>query len=79
MTGEHLAQRIAEIAQQMPTACDLDRVRRTLANANGVGAGPVTGNDLHAGVRLEPRGSIGLTVGQQINGALRSRSTTMVP
>ncbi len=47
---------IAEVAQQMPAVCHLDRVRRTLAHAVRIGAGPVARDDLDPGVPAQPPG-----------------------
>lgn len=45
--------------------------RRALANAIGVGADPITGNKLGAGLRFEPcRHRAGLVIGQQIDGTV---------
>ena len=59
---------ITEVAQQMPTVSNLNRVRRPLANTVGVGAGTVTCDGLNNGVLAKPRGqSVCLSVGQQVN------------
>jgi len=36
----HAADRVAEVAQQGPATCNLDRIRRTLPHAVRMGAGP---------------------------------------
>ena len=56
MVIEHPAQRIAAVAQQMPPVGDLDGLRRPLAGALGVGAGPIAHDDLDRRMVLEPRG-----------------------
>lgn len=73
VTGEQLTQRIAEIAQEMPPIRHLDRIRRALANAVGVGSRPIAGDDLDPGVGLQPRGhGVGLTVTQQVDGPIEA-------
>ena len=65
---DHGADRLAEVAQQMPSISDLDRIWRTLPHAVGVGAGPVTGNDLDAGMLTQPGGQgLRLPIGQQVD------------
>lgn len=55
----------------MPSVGHLNGFGCTLANAVGVGAGAVAGDDRHPGVRLQPRGDgVGLAVGQQVDGAV---------
>jgi hypothetical protein len=41
---------ITEVAQQVPTVSNLNRVRRPLADSVGVGAGTVTRDNLNTGV-----------------------------
>ena len=55
---------IAEIAQQMPTICNLDGVGCTPAGTVGVGAGAIARDDGHTRVLPQPRcEGLGLTVG----------------
>ena len=67
---EHLPERVTAVAQQVPAVGDLDRLRRPLADAVGVGTGAVAADDLDAGMALEPgRQRLGLPVGQQVDDA----------
>jgi hypothetical protein len=71
MTVESVAHGIAEIAQQVEPVGDLDCLRSPGPNAVGIGAGPVTGDDLDAGMRLQPGGDrLGLAIGQEVDGAI---------
>ena len=81
MAVESVAHGIAEIAQQVEPVGNLDRLRSPGANAVGIGAGPVAGDDLDAGMRLQPGGDgLGLRSGSRSIGRLaRSRSTIRVP
>ena len=64
----HAADRIAEVAQQVPAIRDLDRLRRALPHAVRIGAGPVARDNLDAWVLAQPRGKrVGLTVGPEID------------
>ena len=79
MTVESVAHGIAQIAQQVEPVGNLDRLRSAGANAVGKGTGPVAGDDLDAGMRLQPGGD-GLGRGSRSIGRLaRSRSTIRVP
>lgn len=49
MAGEDLPQGIGHVVQEMPPICDLNGGGHTLADAIGVGASTVTGDDLDAG------------------------------
>src|SRR4029453_144879 len=70
MVIEHTAQRITAVAQQMPPAGNLDGLRRPLAGALGVGAGPIADDDLDRRMVLEPRGQgLGRAIGQQVDAA----------
>ena len=52
----------------MPAIGNLDRIRSTGPHAVGMAAGPIAGDDLDAGMRLQPRlDSLSLAVTQQIN------------
>ena len=74
VTVESVAHGIAQIAQQVEPVGHLDRLRSAGANAVGKGAGPVTGDDLDAGMRLEPGGDgLGRAVGQQVAVGWRAR------
>jgi len=68
MAAGHGADGIAEVAQQVPAVRHLDRIRRALAHAVRVGAGPVARDDLDPGVLTEPPGQgFALPVGQQVH------------
>ncbi|MDR6773333.1 hypothetical protein J2Y49_004085 [Azospirillum sp. BE72] len=70
MTGETLTQRIGEIVQEMPAVRDLNGGRYAPADAVGIGARTIAGNDLDAGMSLQPCGDgVGLAVGQQVDRA----------
>ncbi len=59
---------VTQIPQQVPAVGDLDGIGRTLARAVGVDAGPVSGDDLDAGVGPQPRGqALGPPVRQQVD------------
>src|SRR3954447_21842369 len=65
---ESVAHGIAQIAQQVEAIGNLDRLRSAGANAVGEGAGAVAGDDLDAGMRLQPGGDgLGRAVGQQVD------------
>jgi hypothetical protein len=79
MAVESVAHGIPEIAQQVEAIGNLDRLRSPDSNAVGIGAGPVAGDDLDAGMGLQPGGD-GLGRGSRSIGRLaRSRSTIRVP
>src|SRR4051812_18176531 len=68
VTVESVTHGIAQIAQQVETVGNLDSIRSAGANAVGKGAGPVAGDDLDAGMRLQPGGDgLSRAVGQQID------------
>src|SRR3954468_12817930 len=68
MTRESAAPGIAQIAQQVEAVGHLDRLRSAGAHAVGKGTGPVAGDDLDAGMRLQPGGDgLGTAVGKQID------------
>lgn len=70
MAGETLTHRVGKIVQEMPAVGDLNGGRYALADAVGVGARTIAGNELDAGMRLQPGGDgVGLTVGQQVDRA----------
>jgi hypothetical protein len=70
MVIEHTAQRITAVAQQMPSVGDLNGLRRPLAGAVGVGAGPIADDDLDRWMIPQPRGQgLALPVGQQLDPA----------
>ena len=50
MPFKNASQRISEIAQKMPAVGDLNCIRGAAADAVGVGAGTVAGDDFHTGV-----------------------------
>lgn len=59
---------IAQIAQQMPAVGRLDSIRRALAGAVGIGAGPIARDHLHAGMLAQPGSQgLGLAVRQQVH------------
>jgi hypothetical protein len=59
---------IAKVAQQMPPIGYLDRFRRALPYAIGIGAGPVARDDLDPGVLAKPFGQArSLPVGQEVD------------
>jgi len=61
-------QGVAKIAQKMPPIRNLNRIRSTGPHAVGIVAGAIAGDDLDAGMRLQPRlDSLGLAVTQQID------------
>ena len=71
MAVENPGQSIAEVAQKMPAIHDLDRGWSAGPHTVGVGPGPVTGNDLHARMRLQPRRNrLRVAVGEQVDGAI---------
>ena len=62
---------VAEVAKQMPPVRHLHGIWRTLPGTIRIGAGPVAGHDLDAGVPLEPsRQGLGLAVRQQVEHAV---------
>jgi len=68
LTINHGADGIAEVAQQVPPICNLDRIRRTLPHAVRVGTGPVARDNLDAWVLMQPPcQSVGLAVGQKVD------------
>jgi hypothetical protein len=70
MTVEDRLEGVGGVAQQMKTIGDLDRLGSALADAVGIGTGPVTGNDLDTGMLFQPRRQrLGLPVGQQVERA----------
>ena len=59
---------IVEVAQEMPPIADLDGIRSAGSDAVGIAAGAITGNDLSAGMILQPgRDRVTLAVGQQVD------------
>lgn len=51
----------------MPAVCDLLGLRGSGTSALGVGAGPVTADDLHLGVGAQPRGQrLGISAGKYV-------------
>ena len=68
MSVKDARQGVAEISQQMPAIRNLNRFRSTSPHAVGIVAGAIAGDDLDAGMRLQPRlDSLGLAVTQQID------------
>ena len=71
---------VTQIPQQVPAVGDLDGIGRTLARAVGVDAGPVSGDDLDAGVGPQPRGqALSCRSGSRSTTRLCSTSTRTVP
>lgn len=71
MPFKNASQRTTEIAQKMPAVGDLNCIRGAAADALGVGAGTVAGDDFHTGVVLQPvRNCPRLAIGQHIDGAV---------
>ena len=80
MVIEHTAQRITAVAQQMPPVGDLNGLRRPLAGAVGVGAGPIADDDLDRRMIPQPRGQgLGRAVGQQVDAAPALEITQDLP
>ena len=80
MSVKDARQGVAEIAQKMPPIGNLDRFRSAGPNPVGIAASLIPGDDLDAGMRLQPRlDSPGPAVTQQIDRFSFSRSTMMVP
>jgi hypothetical protein len=52
MTSYRLLHMLGQVVPQVEPVRDLDRLRCTGIGAIGVGAGPVTADDQHAGMRL---------------------------
>jgi len=68
LTINHGADGIAQVAQQVPPICNLNRIRRTLPHAVCVGAGPVARDNLDAWILMQPPcQSVGLAVGQKVD------------
>src|SRR5437764_40027 len=68
MPGHRLLGGFCQVVPQMPAICDLEGVRRAVAGALRVGAGPVPADDLRTWMRLQPRlHGRGLTVRQQVH------------
>ena len=68
VTVESVAHGVAQIAQQVEPVGNLDRLRSAGTNAVGKGTGPVAGDDLDAGMILQPGGDgLGTAVGQQLD------------
>ena len=63
---------ITEVPEQMPSVSDLNSGGRTLPDTVGIGASPITGDDLHARMPAQPRGDgCGLPIGQEIDEGVR--------
>jgi hypothetical protein len=59
---------IIEVAQELPPIADLDGIRSPTADAVGIAAGAITGNDLSTGMILQPgRNRVTLAVRQQVD------------
>ena len=68
LTINHGADGIAKVAQQVPTICNLDRIRRTLPHAVCICASPVSRDNFDAWMLVQPPcQSVGLAVGQEVN------------
>jgi hypothetical protein len=69
--GDGLLHVLGQVVPQVPAVGDLDRGRRALPGAVGVGAGPVPADHLGAGMRAQPAGEgVGLAVGEQVDRAV---------
>lgn len=54
--------------QEVPSVGHLDRLRRSLPERFGIGAGAIPADNLHARVCVQPRGDgLALPVGQKID------------
>ena len=63
---------VTEVAEQVPSVGDLDSIRRTLPDPVGIGARPITGDDLHARMLAQPRrDGCGFPIGQEIDDGVR--------
>ena len=68
LTVDHGADGITEIAQQVPAVGRSDRIRRALAHAIRIGAGPVACDDLDTWMVAQPPGQgLGLPVRQEVD------------
>lgn len=68
MRGDGLVDGFAEVVEQVPSISDLDRVGRAGARTVGVGAGPVSADDLHLGMVAEPLGQrVGVAARQDLD------------
>jgi hypothetical protein len=56
LANEQALEQVAEVRQQMPAIGDLDGIRCSLSGAIGIGAAPITADDLNTGVCLQPGG-----------------------
>lgn len=64
---DHRLDRLAEMARQVPAICHPNGIGRALADAVGMGAGPIPGGDRDAGRLAQPGGQgLGLPVWRQI-------------
>ncbi|WP_042690845.1 hypothetical protein, partial [Azospirillum sp. B506] len=52
--ADRRAHGVTEIAQEMPTVCDMDRTPRTLAGAVGIHVSPAANNHFHPRVCVQP-------------------------
>lgn len=65
---DHRLDRLAEMARQVPAICHPNGIGRALADAVGMGAGPIPGGDRDAGRLAQPGGQgLGLPVWRQID------------
>jgi len=68
LTVDHGADSFAEVAQQVPAVCHLDRGRRALAHAVRIGPRPVACDDLNARVPVQPPGQgLGLSTAVRLS------------
>ena len=71
LAREQALERFPQVDEDMPAVGNLGRTGRPATGAVGVGTGPITGDDLHPRVRLEPgRERGGRALGQQIDGGM---------
>ena len=47
-------QRVTEVAEKVPAVGDLDGIRCSLSGSLRIGSGPITSDDVHPGVLIEP-------------------------
>ena len=68
MPASGVAQRVTEIAQQVPAVGDLDSARSAATGTISVGTGPIAGDDLDTGIALEPcLDAAGMAIRQQVD------------
>lgn len=69
MAFEDMTDRVAEVAQQMPTIRSLNGLWRSQPDTLGVGAGAIAGDDFDLRMGCQPSGNgFGLAIRQQLDG-----------